>query len=226
MRLLLADDERELANALGTMLKHHKYTVDIVYNGQDALDYAMSQDYDCVILDIMMPKINGLEVIKAMRDKNITAPVLLLTALSEVDDRIKGLDAGADDYLPKPFNSGELLARVRALTRRAPTFTPDIISFGSLTLDNAGCTLSCGKSSIELNNKEFQVLQLLMSNPNQLIPAERIMDRVWGYDSSADISVVWVYISNLRKKLRQLNSGCEIKAVRSVGYMIKEGDTQ
>ena len=222
MKLLLADDEQELVSALVAILKHSNYTVDAVYNGTDALDYALAGDYDGIILDIMMPGMDGMEVLKKIRERGLSTPVLFLTAKTEVDDRIKGLDLGADDYLPKPFDMGELLARVRAMLRRKEDFAPSNLSCGNLTLDRAGydlCTPDHDK--IHLSGREFQMMEMLMTSPGRIISVDNFMDRIWS-DGEADVNVVWVYISNLRKKLSSLEATCEIKASRGVGYSINE----
>lgn len=222
MKLLLADDEKELSNALVAILKHSNYTVDAVYNGTDALDYALTGDYDGIILDIMMPGLDGMEVLKKIRDKGLSTPVLFLTAKTEVDDRIKGLDLGADDYLPKPFDMGELLARVRAMLRRKEDFAPSNLTCGNLTLNRAGYELTTpDHESLHLSGREFQMMEMLMTSPGRIISVDSFMDRIWA-DGEADVNVVWVYISNLRKKLTSLNATCEIKASRGVGYSINE----
>lgn len=222
MRLLLAEDEKELSKALCAILKHNNYSVDPVFNGQDALDYGLCENYDGIILDIMMPKMNGLDVLKELRAQGISTPVLMLTAKAEVDDRILGLDLGADDYLTKPFSMGELLARLRAITRRKSEFLPNLLSSGSLSLNRETYELSVGSNSVRLGNKEFQMMEMLMSNPGRLISTEQFMERIWGYETEAEINVVWVYISYLRKKLANLGANLEIKAVRGVGYTLEE----
>ncbi len=222
MRLLLAEDEKELSNALCAILKHHNYSVDAVYDGADALDYGLAENYDAIILDIMMPKMDGIQVLTRLRKEHIATPVLLLTAKAEIEDRITGLDAGADDYLPKPFDMGELLARLRAITRRKSEFLPNTLCFGDTTLDRSTFALSAPRGSLRLGNKEFQMMEMLMEHPGNLISAEQFMSRIWGYDTEADISVVWVYISNLRKKLAGLGSSVEIRATRGVGYSLED----
>ena len=222
MRLLLAEDEKELSKALCAILKHNNYSVDAVFNGQDALDYGLCENYDGIILDIMMPKMNGLDVLKELREKGISTPVLMLTAKAEVEDRILGLDLGADDYLTKPFSMGELLARIRAITRRKSEFSPNILTSGNLSLNRETFELSAGDTSLRLGNKEFQMMEMLMSNPGRLISTEQFMERIWGYETEAEINVVWVYISYLRKKLTTLSANLEIKAVRGVGYTLEE----
>ncbi len=224
MRILLAEDEKEMANALEAILKHNNYSVDAVYDGADAYEYGMSQNYDVIILDIMMPKMNGLEVLEKLRAKGVHIPILMLTAKSQIEDRIKGLDTGADDYLIKPFAMGELLARVRAMTRRKAEFTPNLITLGNITLNKENYELSNGDSSIRLSNKEFQMLELLMNNPKRLISTEQFMERIWGYDAEAEINVVWVYVSYLRKKLEAMNATVKLKAVRGVGYTLEENE--
>lgn len=222
MRLLLAEDEKDLSKALCAILKHNNYSVDPVYNGQDALDYGLCENYDGIILDLMMPKMNGLEVLKELRDKGISTPVLILTAKSEISDRITGLDTGADDYLTKPFATGELLARIRAMTRRKSEFSPNLITLGNLSLNRETFELSTENGSFRLGNKEFQMIEMLMSNPGRLISTEHFMERIWGYETEAEINVVWVYISYLRKKLTSLGANLEIKATRGVGYTLEE----
>ena len=222
MRLLLAEDEKELSAALVAVLEHNHYSVDAVYDGQDALDYALTENYDGIILDIMMPKKDGLEVLAELRKRNISTPILMLTAKAEISDRVAGLDSGADDYLTKPFAMSELLARIRAITRRRSEFAPNILSMGRISLNRANFELVGAKASYRLANKEFQMLEMLMSNPGRLISTEQFMERIWGYDTEADVSVVWVYISYLRKKLAALDAGIEIRATRGVGYSLEE----
>ncbi|MGN0485909.1 MAG: response regulator transcription factor [Acutalibacteraceae bacterium] len=222
MRLLLAEDEKDLSKALCTILKHNNYSVDAVYNGQDALDYGLCENYDGIILDIMMPKKNGIEVLRELRQNGVSTPVLILTAKAEVDDKIFGLDAGADDYLTKPFSMGELLARIRAITRRKSEFSPNLLTAGNLTLNRETYELSVGDNAIRLGNKEYQMIEFLMSSPGRLISTEQFMERIWGYETEAEINVVWVYISYLRKKLATLGADREIKAVRGVGYTLEE----
>jgi len=222
MRLLLAEDEKELSKALCAVLKHNNYSVDPVYNGQDALDYGLCENYDGIILDIMMPKMDGLTVLKKLREQGVSTPVIILTAKAEIEDRIAGLDTGADDYLTKPFAMGELLARIRALTRRKSEFSPNLLSFSNLSLNRESFELSVGDNSLRLGNKEFQMMEMLLSNPGRLISTEQFMERIWGYETEAEINVVWVYISYLRKKLTTLGAKLEIKAVRGLGYTLEE----
>lgn len=222
MRLLLAEDEQALSKALTTILQRNNYSVDVAYDGQEALEYLEADNYDGVILDIMMPKIDGITVLKEIRKKGILIPVLLLTAKSEVDDKVLGLDAGANDYLTKPFNSRELLARIRAMTRTQMVQATSKLQIGNVTLDRATYELSTPTGSYRLANKEFQMMEMLMMNPKNLISSERFMEKIWGYDSEAEINVVWVYISYLRKKLAALHANIQIKAMRNAGYTLEE----
>lgn len=224
MRILLCEDERELSNAIAAILKHHNYTVDAVYDGTDALDYAIGGKYDVILLDIMMPKMNGLEVLRQLRKIHVYTPVLVLSAKSEIEDRITGLDMGADDYLPKPFSMAEMLARIRALTRRKNEVMENVLTFADLTLDRLTYELIVKDERIRLSNREFQMIEMLMSHPSVVISTENFMDRIWGFDSDAEINVVWVYISALRKKLNQLGAHVIIKAARGVGYTLEEKD--
>ena len=222
MRLLLAEDERSLSRAVTAILEKSNFAVDPVYDGAEALTYLESGNYDGVILDIMMPKVDGLEVLRTMRQRGDRTPVLMLTAKSEVDDKVLGLDSGANDYLTKPFAAKELLARIRAMTRTQAQQPDAYLRVGNLTLNTATFELSSPAGSCKLANKEFQLLELLMRNPHNLISTERIMEKVWGYDSDAEINVVWVYISYLRKKLMNLKADVQIKATRNAGYSIEE----
>lgn len=222
MRLLLAEDEVELANALATILKRNNYSVDIVYNGEDALFYLESEVYDALILDIMMPKVDGIEVLKKIRLQGNNIPVLLLTAKSEIEDKVLGLDTGADDYLTKPFNTQELLARIRAITRRRSEILENRLKFGDIVLDRLTFELISKNNKVLLTSKEFQIMEMLMVNQNQMIPSERIMEKVWGYNSDVENNVVWTYISYLRKKLRLLESTVDIKSVRNIGYVLED----
>ena len=222
MRLLLAEDEKALSKALTAILERNNYSVDAVYDGQSALEYLETDNYDGVILDIMMPKVDGLTVLRKVREKGNLIPILLLTAKSEVDDKVEGLDAGANDYLTKPFHSKELLARIRAITRTQSAQTTSKLTFGNVTLDQATFELSTAKGSFRLANKEFQMLELMMSNTHQLIPSERFLEKIRGYDSDTEINVVWVYISYLRKKLTALHADIQIKATRNAGYSLEE----
>ncbi|MCR3759024.1 response regulator transcription factor [Clostridium felsineum] len=220
MKILLAEDEKELSNALVAILKFNKYSVDAVYDGAEAFEHAFSESYDALVLDIMMPKMSGIEVLEQLREKGICTPVLMLTAKAEIEDRILGLDKGADDYLGKPFAMGELLARLRAMTRRKSEFTPNLIKVGNISLNKENYEISNEKSSLILGNKEFQMLQMLMNNTKRSISVKQFMERVWEKDSEAEINVVWVYISYLRKKLEALEANIKIKEVDS-GYILE-----
>jgi DNA-binding response OmpR family regulator len=196
--------------------------VDAVYNGQDALDYINVGNYDGAILDIMMPKMDGITVLKKVRAAGNSIPILMLTAKAEIDDRVLGLDSGADDYLTKPFSMKELLARIRAMTRRQTDATDSVLSFGNIALDRSKFLLSSPKESLRLANKEFQMLEMLLVHPGQVISADQFMEKIWGYDSDAEQNVVWVYISYLRKKLAALDATVTIRAVRGLGYTLEE----
>ena len=221
MRLLYAEDEKSLARAVSTILVKNNYSVDVVYDGQAALDYLATENYDGAILDVMMPKADGFEVLRRMRARGDSTPVLLLTARGEIDDRVAGLDSGANDYLTKPFDMKELLARIRAMTRVLSVQADKTISFGSVTLDCASYDLSGPGGSCKLAGKEFQMMEMLMRDPRKLISTETFMDRIWGYDSECDLNSVWVYISTLRKKLKGIGADIEIKARRGVGYYLE-----
>lgn len=221
MRLLLAEDEKELSNALVAILKHNNYSVDAVYDGEEAFAYLETDIYDGAILDIMMPKMDGITVLKEIRKQGNAVPVLLLTAKSEIDDRVEGLDSGADDYLTKPFATKELLARIRAMTRRQAQTTDSILKFENLTLNRSTYELASETTSLKLANKEFQMMEMLMTNAGRVISAEQFMDKIWGYDSEAEMNVVWVYISYLRKKLNTLEANVQIKATRGIGYSLE-----
>lgn len=224
MRLLLAEDERMLSDALVEVLTHNNYSVDAVYDGQDAIDYLLAGNYDAAILDIMMPKKDGITVLKELRAAGFSTPVIMLTAKSQIEDRVEGLDSGADDYLTKPFAMAELLARVRAISRRQPELTGTDLKFRDLTLDRADYSLSGPDGEVRLANKEYQIMEMLMANSGQVISTERFMQRVWGYDSEAEINVVWVNISGLRKKIAALGAHVQIKAARGVGYILEATD--
>ena len=220
MRLLLAEDERSLSRAIVAILEHSHYSVDAVYDGEDALAYLEAGNYDGLILDLMMPKLDGLTVLRILRARGSRLPVLILTAKSEISDKVEGLDSGANDYLTKPFSTAELLARIRAMTRSQTAQPTSRIQVGNITLDRTTFDLSSPSGSFRLANKEFQMLELLMNNPRQLIPSERFLERIWGYDSDAGINVVWVYISYLRKQLAALGADIEIRAARNAGYSL------
>ena len=221
MKLLYAEDEPAMSEAVTDILEYHHYTVDAVYDGRDALDYARAEHYDGIILDVMMPKMDGFTVLKALREEGNTTPVLLLTAKAEVEDRSAGLDLGADDYLPKPFATGELLARVRAMLRRREDFTPDVLTFGDLALNTANGELRCGENTVSLPNLEFKLMELLMRNQGICLSSEDMLVKVWGYETDADIGVVWVYLSYLRKRLAALGSRVQIKVRRGIGYSLE-----
>ncbi|OUO81108.1 DNA-binding response regulator [Blautia sp. An249] len=222
MRLLLAEDEKEMADALEAVLKHNRYLVDTVSNGTDAYDWIRNTDYDGVILDIMMPQMSGLEVLERIRREGNPVPVLLLTAKSEVDDKVQGLDLGADDYLTKPFAMKELLARIRAMTRRKPQITANLLQIGELVLNRETFQLEYKNKSLYLGKKEYQMMELFMENPGMFISQEQIFSRIWGYNSETNSQVVWVNISYLRKKIADLQAPFVIKALRGTGYRLEE----
>lgn len=221
MRILLAEDERSLSKALIKIFEINNYSADAVYNGEDALNYIESGNYDVAVLDIMMPRLDGIEVLKKLRKSGNNIPVLMLTAKAEIDDKVLGLDSGANDYLTKPFDTKELLARIRAITR-TQTSVDSTLHFGNITLNRATYELSSNVKRYRLANKEFQMMEMLISNPRQLISVERFMEKIWGFDTDAEINVVWVYISYLRKKLKSLNADVQIKASRNAGYTLEE----
>ena len=222
MKILFAEDDRDLSIAVKTLLERTGYLVDTVHDGAEVLAYAEAESYDGMILDWMMPEKDGVETLREMRSKGITTPCLLLTARDAIEDRVTGLDAGADDYLPKPFNGKELLARVRAMMRRRETYVPDVITWEDLQLDKGSCELRCGTQSVRLTGKMYQMTELFMENPKHLFSAQQLMDRVWGWDSEAEINVVWVNISQLRKKLSELGSDTEIRVYRGTGYALEK----
>jgi len=221
MRLLLAEDEKSLSRALCAILAKNNYSVEAVYDGQDALDYLLSGEYDCAVLDVMMPKMDGFTVLRKIREKGITIPVMMLTARSEIDDKVEGLDLGANDYLTKPFESRELLARLRAITRSVATAADNTLRFSNIVLDRKSFELSGPSGSVRLAAKEYQMMEYLMSNPGTLISTDRFMEKVWGLDSDADINVVWTNLSYLRKKLTSVGSDVKIKAARNAGYFLE-----
>ncbi len=221
MKLLYAEDERSLSEAVADILTYHKYLVDAVYNGEDAFEYAVTGDYDGIILDIMMPKRDGIEVLSALRKHGCKTPVLLLTAKTQIDDRIRGLDAGADDYLPKPFDMGELLARIRAMLRRREEFHPDLLRFGDLSLNIQSGTLSCKGTEFVLPKQEYRLMEQLMMNHSIFLSTEDLLIKAWGSETETDMNSVWLYISYLRKRLTAMNSAVEIVSRRNIGYRLE-----
>ena len=222
MKILFAEDDRDLSAAVKTLLERSGYLVDAVYDGAEAVDYALAEAYDGMILDWMMPEKDGVEALREMRQKGVKTPCLLLTARDDIEDRVTGLDAGADDYLSKPFNGKELLARVRAMLRRRESFVPDVVAWEDLRLDKGSCELSCGGNSVRLTGKMYQLMEVFMENPKHLFSAQQLMDKIWGWESDAEINVVWVNISQLRKKISELNSETEIKVYRGTGYALEK----
>ena len=222
MRILLAEDERSLSRAVVALLEKNNYSADAVCDGAEALEYLAAENYDAVILDIMMPKMDGLTVLRKLRERGGHVPVLMLTAKSEVEDKVAGLDTGANDYLTKPFATAELLARIRAMTRTQAVQTDSRLSFGNVVLDQTTFELSAPGGSFRLANREYQMIELLMRNPRQVIPTERFLEKIWGYDSDVEVNVVWVYISYLRKKLAALHANVQFRATRNTGYSLEE----
>ncbi len=224
MRLLLAEDEKSLSKALVTILEYNHFSVDAVYDGEEALNYLINGNYDGAVLDIMMPKMDGITVLREFRKTNKTLPVLLLTAKNEVEDRVSGLDSGADDYLGKPFDTKELLARIRAMLRRRGDMSDSILCVSDIALNRVTFELSSPKGAVRLGNKEFQMLEMLMSARGRIVSTEQFMEKIWGYDSEAEINVVWTYLSFLRKKIAALSDRVNIRAIRNSGYVLEYDD--
>lgn len=221
MRLLIAEDELDLAEALSVFFEKNQFSVDAVNDGFSAYEYGSSGEYDGIILDVMMPKMNGIEVLQKLRADGVKTPVMMLTAKGQKDDRITGFNAGADDYLPKPFEPDELICRVRAMLRRSEEYKPTVLAYGDVRLNTSTGVLECGNESARLSGREFQVMEMFMRSPNVVFSADRIMEKIWGWDSDAEINVVWVHISNLRKKLKAVGSGVSICANRGLGYILE-----
>ena len=221
MRILIAEDEVATAKALKILLEKAMYSVDIVHNGDDAWDYIQEGSYEVIVLDIMMPGKSGIEVLSLIRQNGIRTPVLLLTSKAEIEDRVAGLEAGADDYLPKPFATSELIARVKALGRRSENYKDSVQSIGNIVLDSNKYEISVGKKSVKLTNKEFQLMELFILHPGQAFSTEHLMEKIWGYDTESDIDVVWTTIGYVRKKLRQIKANVEIKTMRGIGYALE-----
>lgn len=222
MRLLFAEDDRDLSAAVKALLERNGYLVDAVYDGDEAVAYAEAENYDGMILDWMMPEKDGIRALQEMRKKGIRIPCMMLTARDAVEDRVAGLDAGADDYLPKPFDAVELLARVRAMLRRRESYVPDVLQWEDLTLDKGSCELKCGGKTVRLTGKMYQLAELFLENPRILFSVQQLMDKVWGWDAEAEINVVWVNISQLRKKMAELGTAAEIRVHRGTGYSLEK----
>ena len=221
MRILIAEDEVATAKALKLLMEKAMYSVDIVHNGDDAWDYIQEGSYEVIVLDIMMPGKSGLEVLSLIRQNGIRTPVMLLTSKAEIEDRVAGLEAGADDYLPKPFATSELIARVKALGRRSENYNDSVQSIGNIVLDSNKYEMSVGKKSVKLTNKEFQLIELFVLHPGQAFSTEHLMEKIWGYDTESDVDVVWTTIGYVRKKLRQIKANVEIKTMRGIGYALE-----
>lgn len=222
MRLLIAEDEPDLAEVLCAFFEKNRFSVDTVNDGFSAYEYASSGEYDAIVLDVMMPKMNGVDVLRKLREEGIKTPVMMLTAKAQKDDRITGFNAGADDYMPKPFEPDELICRVRAMLRRGGGYMPDVLSFGSVSLDTSSGMMTGSGGSVRLSGREFQLMEMFMRSPGVVFSADRIMEKIWGWDSDAEINVVWVHISNLRKKLRSIGSDVTVHASRGLGYMLEK----
>lgn len=222
MRLLVAEDDPKLLKSLMYIFKTNKYSVEGVSSGTDALSYALTEEFDGLVLDIMMPEMDGVEVLKKLRNKHVFTPALFLTAKTSVAQRVEGLDAGADDYLAKPFSTSELLARVRAMLRRKENFMPDLLSCGELVLNCSTYELLYNNEKCSLSGREFQIMEMLMQRQGFIVTTEQFMSHIWGWDNNADISVVWVHISNIRKKLGLLEAPVEIRFIRGTGYVLEE----
>lgn len=220
MKILLVDDEKQLVDALLVIIKQNNYSVDYALNGEEGLDLALSGIYDLIILDVMMPKMDGFSVLKEIRKNNIQAPVLILSAKSEINDKIGGLNLGADDYMTKPFSTDEFLARIRALLRRKEKFTGDLLQFNDISLNRDNLELVCGSKKVALGKKEFQILEMLILSEGKCIDKERFIEKIWGYDSDAEYNTIEVYVSFIRKKLALIGASIEIKSLRGVGYVL------
>lgn len=220
MKILIVDDEKQLTDAVAVILKQNNYLVDCAYNGEDGLDHALSGVYDLIILDVMMPKMDGFTMLKLLRRHKVDVPVLMLSAKSETSDKIEGLNYGADDYMTKPFNSEELIARIKALLRRKEKFTGDVLSFGDISLDRDTFELVKDNKKIALGKKEYQILEMLMLNDGKSIDKERFIEKIWGYDTEAEYNTIEVYVSFLRKKLNAVGANTEIKSIRGIGYTL------
>lgn len=221
MKILLAEDEKDLNKALSVIFKKNNYTVDQVYNGEDATAFIDTQTYDLIILDIMMPKKNGIQVLKDLRKSGNNTPVLILSAKGEIDDKVLGFECGADDYLPKPFDVKELIARVKALTRRKNDINEEDVTFGNMTFSRSESTISTPNGCVSLLNKELQILEVLLASPNSIISSEKIIDKVWSADDYSTSNNLWVFISYIRRKLEQINANVIIKSHRNIGYSLE-----
>ena len=221
MKILIAEDEISTAKALKVILEKSKFSVDIVHNGNDAWSYIQAGPYEVIVLDIMMPGMNGLEVLAKLRANNIKTPVLMLTAKGELEDRVAGLEAGADDYLPKPFATAELIARVKALGRRSEIYSDSVMQAGNLVLDSNKYEMRVGSKSVTLTNKEYQLMELFILHPGFVFSTEHLMEKIWGLDSESYIDVVWTHIGFVRKKIKSLDANVEIKTIRGAGYSLE-----
>lgn len=224
MKILVIDDERALTEALSAILNQNKYSVDCAFDGEEGLDYALTGQYDLIILDVMMPKMDGFAFLKALRQRKMDVPVIILSAKSQTEDKISGLNLGADDYLPKPFSTEELLARIKALLRRKEKFTGDVLSYNDVSLDRDTFEICKNDKRIALGKKEFQILEMLLLSPNKVINKNTFIEKIWGYESEAEYNNIEVYVSFIRRKLSSIHSSTEIKSIRGVGYTLGEKD--
>ncbi len=222
MNILVVEDEISLADSLAEILKRNKFSVDTVFDGEDGMTYCRSDIYDCIILDVMLPYHDGYEIVRTMRREGVSTPVLMLTAKSDIEDKIHGLDCGADDYLTKPFATEELLARVRALTRRKGEMSLDVLEFGDLQLDLQSYSLVRGEKRMHLSLKEYQIMQMLMNNPKQILSKERLIEKIWGFETNVEYNSIEVYVSFLRKKMRAMNTNVYINTARGIGYSLEQ----
>ena len=221
MRVLIAEDEVATAKAIKLLLEKAKFSVDIVHNGIDAWDYVQAVNYEVIVLDIMMPGMSGLEVLAHIRASRISTPVLMLTAKAEVEDRVLGLESGADDYLPKPFATKELIARIKALGRRSESYSDTVKAAGNLVLDGNRYEMRVGDQAVNLTNKEFQLMELFINHPGYVFSTDHLMEKIWGYETGSELDVVWTHIGYVRKKLRSLNANVEIRTIRGAGYALE-----
>lgn len=221
MKILIVEDELPLASALNEILTKHHYLADCVYDGEDGFEHALTGIYDAILLDIMLPKMNGFQVLSKLREQKVSTPVIMLTAKAEVDDKVKGLDYGADDYLTKPFETKELLARIRAVTRRKEPFAIEELTFGNLTLDKTNLKITSDLKEIKVSLKEYLILELLIKNTGHVISKEQFIERIWGFDFDGEYNIVEVYISFVRKKLKSIRSTVKISVIRGLGYTLE-----
>lgn len=221
MKVLIIDDEKQLVSAISAILKMHNFETDFAYDGESGLDKALENVFDVIILDIMLPKLNGYQVVSKMRKNKISTPVIMLSAKTQTYDKVTGLNLGADDYLSKPFEAEELVARIKALTRRKSQFVGDLLHFGDIILNRDNCSLCVNEEEISLGKKEFQILEMLILSDGKAINKERFIEKIWGFDTDAEYNAIEVYVSFIRKKLMALNSNVNVKSIRGFGYILE-----